>query len=258
MKGGTAVVALQARRLAEPFETLRDAADVFAVRTGAAPKVFLANLGELAAHSARSTWMRNFLAAGGIEAVTGAPLHNSTDAGKAFADSGTGIACICSSDTVYAELAEATAGALAAAGAKRVLLAGRAKQQEAALKAAGVDTFVFAGTDAITVLTNLHEPSVSVPDEPRTAVHTGGCQCGAVRFAVFAEPRRVGICHCRMCQKAVAGPFAVLAEVPLTDLPGARVSRRPSAPPRARCATSALPAAHRSAIASRAAISSSY
>ncbi|HEY7549118.1 MAG TPA: GFA family protein [Hyphomicrobiaceae bacterium] len=51
----------------------------------------------------------------------------------------------------------------------------------------------------------------------RTPLHTGGCQCGAVRFAVYAEPRKIGICHCRMCQKAVAGPFAVLAEVPWGD-----------------------------------------
>jgi hypothetical protein len=48
----------------------------------------------------------------------------------------------------------------------------------------------------------------------RPALHTGGCQCGAIRFAVYAGPTRIGICHCRMCQKAVAGPFAVLAEVP--------------------------------------------
>jgi hypothetical protein len=47
--------------------------------------------------------------------------------------------------------------------------------------------------------------------------HTGGCQCGAVRFAVYAEPEKIGLCHCRMCQKAVAGPFAVLAEVPWSD-----------------------------------------
>ncbi len=48
----------------------------------------------------------------------------------------------------------------------------------------------------------------------RKAVFTGGCQCGAVRFAVYAEkPVRIGLCHCRMCQKAVAGPFISLADV---------------------------------------------
>jgi hypothetical protein len=38
-----------------------------------------------------------------------------------------------------------------------------------------------------------------------------------VRFAVYVEPARIGLCHCRMCQKAAAGPFAVLAEVTWTD-----------------------------------------
>jgi hypothetical protein len=43
----------------------------------------------------------------------------------------------------------------------------------------------------------------------------GGCQCGAVRFAVSAAPLRVSICHCRMCQKASGAPFAALADIPL-------------------------------------------
>jgi hypothetical protein len=48
-------------------------------------------------------------------------------------------------------------------------------------------------------------------------VLTGGCQCGAVRFAVHATPVKVGLCHCRMCQKAVGGPFISLAEVKHAD-----------------------------------------
>lgn len=47
-------------------------------------------------------------------------------------------------------------------------------------------------------------------------VMTGGCQCGAVRYALFAEPVST-VCHCRMCQKAVGGPFAALSKVPLAQ-----------------------------------------
>lgn len=41
---------------------------------------------------------------------------------------------------------------------------------------------------------------------------TGGCQCGAVRYKLVERPV-VTLCHCRMCQKAVGGPFAALAAV---------------------------------------------
>jgi hypothetical protein len=44
---------------------------------------------------------------------------------------------------------------------------------------------------------------------------TGGCQCGAVRYALFEMPEST-ICHCRMCQKAVGGPFAALSKVKTT------------------------------------------
>ena len=50
----------------------------------------------------------------------------------------------------------------------------------------------------------------------RTPVLTGGCQCGAVRYATYAPPHAVNICHCRMCQKAGGGPNMTL----ISNFPG--------------------------------------
>ena len=52
---------------------------------------------------------------------------------------------------------------------------------------------------------------------PRAALYSGGCQCGAVRYALYAEPFNPHICHCRMCQKAFGSYFAPLVVVRLDD-----------------------------------------
>ena len=49
--------------------------------------------------------------------------------------------------------------------------------------------------------------------EAHKPVLTGGCQCGAIRFAVSAAPAKISICHCRMCQKASGAPFASFADI---------------------------------------------
>jgi len=164
LKGATARP-LRGQRLAEPFEALRDAADAFAHENGRPPRVFLASLGTLASHSARSTWMQNFLAAGGVVPVTGEGYADAAQAADAFSKSGTAAACICGSDQDYADHAEAAAAALKAAGAKRVLLAGRPGANEARFHAAGVDDFVFAGCDMVAALGKLH---AAVGLAPRT------------------------------------------------------------------------------------------
>jgi hypothetical protein len=43
---------------------------------------------------------------------------------------------------------------------------------------------------------------------------TGGCQCGAVRYALHEQPSGAHICHCRMCQKAFGSAFAPLVGLP--------------------------------------------
>jgi len=38
---------------------------------------------------------------------------------------------------------------------------------------------------------------------------TGGCQCGAVRYAVTAPPRALYCCHCANCQRQGGSAFAM-------------------------------------------------
>jgi len=55
---------------------------------------------------------------------------------------------------------------------------------------------------------------------------TGGCQCGAVRFRVEGELGRPSICHCRMCQKALGGPFGPFVSAPIEAVVWTRGERR--------------------------------
>jgi methylmalonyl-CoA mutase len=139
-------------RLAAPFERLRDRSDEILKARGARPRVFLANLGTAADFTARATFAKSFFETGGIEAIDSEGFGDPAALSTAFKTSGAGFACICSSDKVYAERAELAAKALQAAGARHIYLAGRAGEQESALRAAGVGSFIFAGGDALAVL----------------------------------------------------------------------------------------------------------
>ena len=152
-KEATAAVATEALpriRLAEPFERLREASDRILAETGSRPKVFLANLGQLSDFTARAAFAKNFFETGGIEAVTSDGFASRDAMAAAFKASGAKLACLCSSDAIYET--EAAAAARALAGASRIYLAGRPRAQEAALKAAGVGTFIFVGCDVLEIL----------------------------------------------------------------------------------------------------------
>jgi hypothetical protein len=56
------------------------------------------------------------------------------------------------------------------------------------------------------------------------AAHTGGCQCGAVRYALYSEPFNPMICHCRMCQKAFGNVLAAYALVNIQNFTWTRGS----------------------------------
>lgn len=145
---------LTVSRLSELFETLRARSDAWLKTHGARPKVFLARLGTAADFTARSSFAQNFFEAGGIEALTDDNANGAL--GAAFADSGATLACICSSDRIYAQQATEAARHLKAAGASLVFLAGRPGDLEAELTGAGVDQFIYAGCDLLAILQQVH------------------------------------------------------------------------------------------------------
>jgi methylmalonyl-CoA mutase len=154
-KNGAAPVAVSAEplpriRLAEPFESLRDRSDAILAKTGARPKVFLANLGKLSEFTTRATFAKSFFEAGGIEAVSNDGFSSLEEMLAAVKTSGATLACLCSSDNVYTRDAAAAAKALVPV-TKHLYLAGRPAEQDA-LKAAGVSSFIYAGCDMVAVL----------------------------------------------------------------------------------------------------------
>ncbi|TLW89585.1 methylmalonyl-CoA mutase [Saccharomonospora piscinae] len=148
-------------RYAEDFERLRDRSDAHLARHGSRPAVFLATLGPLAQHTARTGFATNLFQAGGIEPVEpggaggagGARGAEATTAElvDAFTASGTTVACLCGSDTAYAESADEVASALRDAGATSVLLAGRPGTADST----AVTGHVYTGCDALAVLTGI-------------------------------------------------------------------------------------------------------
>lgn len=47
----------------------------------------------------------------------------------------------------------------------------------------------------------------------RDAPASGGCQCGAVRYACGAKPRAVFVCHCTECRKQSSSAFGISVQV---------------------------------------------
>ena len=125
------------------FEALRD--------EPAARPVFLATLGTVAAHTARATFASNLFAAGGIAVEVAGPTADAEALAAAYtASSGSPVVCLAGSDATYAEWAPAAVEALRAAGATRVLIAGKPLDGL-------TDDSCAVGVDALAFLTRTRE-----------------------------------------------------------------------------------------------------
>ena len=130
-------------RPAGAYEAYRDRSDAVLAETGSRPIAFMATLGPLAAYTARAGFARNLLHAGGIDAVDAGPTETAEEVAKAYP--GSPVAVLCSTDALYTERGEATVAALREAGARYVLVAGKADVP-------GIDGQLYAGGDALAVI----------------------------------------------------------------------------------------------------------
>ena len=125
--------ALRPRRDSAAYEALRDRATAYAAQHGSAPAVTVRTLGSQRDFGARQLFVTNLLAAGGVLA----------------GEDGSPVAIIASSTKAYAEHAAQSVAELRAAGAQRVLVAGRARELPEDVQ---VDGEVYDGMDVVAFL----------------------------------------------------------------------------------------------------------
>jgi methylmalonyl-CoA mutase len=135
-------------RAADAWESLRRRTE----RSADRPSAFLANLGTIASHKARSTWAQNLLAAAGIVASPNDGFEEPAVLARAWKESGASLAVVCGSDADYETMLEGAVSALKEADCPIVLVAGRPGENASTLREAGVSDFVFVGADVLGVM----------------------------------------------------------------------------------------------------------
>ena len=129
-------------RYGEAFEQMRD--------DRAATPVFLATMGRIAQHTARATFAANLFASGGIDTVTAGGTEGVDDVVSAYREAGDlPVVCLAGLDSAYEEWGTDLVTALREAGARHVIVAGKADL--------GADDSAAAGLDALDFLHRTRE-----------------------------------------------------------------------------------------------------
>lgn len=147
---------LPRHRYSEAFEALRASTDEHQRATGTRPAVVLVCLGRPADYTARVTFARGFFETAGLRTAT-IEANGSLDFDafrQLISESGARLACVCSSDRVYAEQGAAALEDMAASELSRTYAATRPGGVGDALTAAGADALVYAGCDLLEILTD--------------------------------------------------------------------------------------------------------
>jgi len=146
---------LAPEHFARPFESFRERSDELLAERGQRPQVGLVNLGSVARHTARSTFIRNLVQAGGFEARPSEPVHTVEAALELLQDFSAVPLILCGSNADAKQLARPLARALRAEGASLIWLAGKPEEDMSSYVEAGIAEWVALGDDMVDRLQSL-------------------------------------------------------------------------------------------------------
>jgi methylmalonyl-CoA mutase len=152
------VTPLRIHRGAESYEKLRRATEATIAETGAAPKIFMANLGPLARHKPRSDFATAFFTVAAFETVFTDGFATPDEAADAALASGQRAVVICGTDDDYMDAVPPLTKKLKAADPEMmVIVAGYSPKYVDLFKEAGVDAFIHLRANALAILTALQD-----------------------------------------------------------------------------------------------------
>ncbi|GAK57506.1 methylmalonyl-CoA mutase [Candidatus Vecturithrix granuli] len=153
---GISVKPVTIHRGAEMFETLRKAAEAYAARTGARPKIFMANMGPIPQHKARADFSIGFFEVGGFEMLKNDGFPTVDEAANAALASGAPAVIICSTDETYPEIVPVLTQKIKTAKPETIMiLAGYPQEHVEAFKQAGIDEFIHIRANLHDIVANL-------------------------------------------------------------------------------------------------------
>jgi len=145
---------LKAERKSEAFEDLQDRTAILSM-DNQENRVLLLRLGKPADFTAREGFSINFFTAAGIQTESTGGFEHPEDAARAAIESGLSRVCLCSSDTIYQEMAPTILPLLRNSGIRQIFLAGMPGEMESEWRALGLDDFIYKGCNVLDFLSRL-------------------------------------------------------------------------------------------------------
>ncbi|MCC6713433.1 MAG: acyl-CoA mutase large subunit family protein [Candidatus Dadabacteria bacterium] len=140
-------------RGAAAFESLRLKTIEYAKKTGETPAVYLLPVGSVSMRNARAAFSANFFGCAGFSVVEGEPHETAQSSAEDALRSGVKIIVICSSDAEYPEVApEICELVKKEKPGACIVVAGNPREHIDELRAAGVDDFIHARSNAVKAL----------------------------------------------------------------------------------------------------------